>query len=97
MKRAIRIVVIACALTIGTGASTAAHELYVTTPGGDVLEAQPIARNLTPRIFDREGNYVGDGGTFSAASQGTNVACQAVGTDGPAIIYGGPYCKKPSN
>lgn len=82
MKRAIRIVVLACALTIGTTATTAAHTITVTNPHGDVVTSHNLAKG-TPAHPD---------GTGSAASHGTNVACQAVGTDGPVLIIGG-VCK----
>lgn len=86
MKRLLSIVALTVTLILGTGGSALAHELYVTTPAGEVLVAHPVAKKITPLHHD---------GTGSAASHGTNVACQAVGTDGPAIIYGGPYCSKP--
>ena len=89
MKRAIRIVVLACALTIGAGGTAVAHDLTVTTPDGEVVVQKPLAKGITPRIFDSEGNYVGEGGTNSAASQGTNTACEAVPDQSAVYITGG--------
>ena len=40
-------------------------------------------------ILRPDGSYVGDGGTNSAASQGTNAACEAIPPGGPVTITGG--------
>lgn len=79
MKRAIRTVVLACALTIGAAGSATAHELYVETPAGQVRNNHDLAKGTPPH----------PDGTGSAASHGTNVACIAVGYDGPVSIYAG--------
>lgn len=90
MRRLFCIVGFVLALTLPTGGSVAAHKISVTTPAGEVLFEEPIAKELTPRIFDDEGNYVGEDETNnSAASQGTNTACEAVPAGGPVLITGG--------
>lgn len=82
MKRLLSIVALAAALTLGTGGSATAHTISVTNPHGEVVTSHDLAKG-TPTHPD---------GTGSAASHGTNVACQAVGDDGPVIILGG-VCK----
>lgn len=90
MKRVLSIVALVAALTLGTGGSAMAHRITVTTPDGTVVrDGEDLARNLTPRIFDSEGNHVGEGGTDSAASQGTNTACEAIPEHAAVTITGG--------
>lgn len=94
MKRLLSIVALAAALTLGTGGSALAHELYVTTPNGDsVLEDHDLAKG-TPRIFDADYNVIAHPSeevstNRSAASHGTNVACMAVPESSPVNILGG--------
>ena len=89
MKRAIRIVVLACALTVGTGAATAAHTITVESNG--------VSHDLatgTPRIFDADYNVVAKPKdelrtNRSAASHGTNTACEAIPEHAAVTITGG--------
>ena len=77
MKRVLSIVALVAALTLGTGAHTIAHELYVTTPNGKVVLVNHDLAKGTPSHPDGNG---------SAASHGTNTACLAVPEDGPVLI-----------
>lgn len=88
MKRIVYGIALVLAITLGSG-SAAAHRITVTTPNGTVVrDAEDLARNLTPRMFDGRGNYVGEG-PDSAASNGTNTACEAVPENGVVFISGG--------
>lgn len=91
MKRLLSIVALVAALTLGTGGSAISHRITVTTPDGTtVRDRAPLARELTPDLFDESGNYVGrDEGEWSAASQGTNTACEAIPEHSSVIITGG--------
>jgi hypothetical protein len=90
MKRAFCAAVFVLVLTLASGGDVVAHRITVTTPAGEVVDNKDLARNITLRLFDEDGNNVGkDEGTFSAASRGTNTACEAVPEDGPVRITGG--------
>ena len=89
MKRAFRVVALFAALALATLGTAAAHDISVSPPGGGEGTEHGLAKRLTPRIFDADGNYVGDSGTNSAASQGTNTACEAIPPGGPVTITGG--------
>lgn len=88
MKRALYGAAVVLALTLGSG-SAAAHVITVTPVGEGVGTSHDLARNLTPRYFDGRGNYIGEGGSTSAASNGTSTACWAVPADGPVSITAG--------
>lgn len=91
MKRFLSLVALVAALMLGTGTAAVAHKITVTTPNGTtVLNGKPVARELTPKLFDDEGNYVGrDEGEWSAASQGTNTACEAIPEQSAVTMTGG--------
>ena len=86
MKRAFRVAALFAAPALASAGAAAAHEITVTPPGGGVGTSHGLAKG-TPRHFP-DGD---DPGTApdSAASQGTNTACEAIPADGPVSITGG--------
>ena len=88
------IAVVGGGFAIGPAAVAEAHKLTVTPPGQDeaVISGQDLATG-TPRHFP-DGDDPKDA-PDSAASQGTNVACEAVhATDGVVDMDGGS-CSAP--
>ena len=86
MKRAFRVLALFAALSLTTVGATAAHEITVTPPGGGVGTSHDLAKGTPSHFPDGD-----DPGTApdSAASQGTNTACEAIPADGPVSITGG--------
>ena len=86
MKRVFRAVALFAALSLATVGTAAAHEITVTPPGGGAGTSHDLAKG-TPRHFP-DGD---DPGTApdSAASQGTNTACEAIPAGDPVTITGG--------
>jgi hypothetical protein len=81
MKRMICAAALAAALVTGVGGDTMAHKITVDTPGtGMVRNAEPLAKDLTPDHPKKDG---------SAASQGTNTACEAIPEHSAVTITGG--------
>ncbi len=96
MKRLMLAIGLAGAVGLAGAESAVAHKLTVTSPGQDapVIDRQNLAVG-TPRFFDADGNYVGDGGVTSAASHGTNTACEAVHGTGGVVDIDGGTCTAP--
>lgn len=88
MKRMVCAVALAAALTFAGGGGVMAHRITVDTPGAGVVhDGKPLARELTPKIFP-DGPDPGDA-LDSAASQGTNTACEAIPANTAVTISGG--------
>ncbi len=88
------IAVVGGGVAIGPAAMVDAHRLTVTPPGHD--EPVIVGRDLatgTPRHFEDGA----DPGTApdSAASQGTNVACEAVHATNGVVDMDGGSCSAP--
>jgi hypothetical protein len=81
MKRMICAAALAAALVTGVGGEAMAHKITVTTPSGEVVrDKEPLAAGITPAHKTKDG---------SAASQGTNTACEAIPGHAAAYISGG--------
>ena len=81
MKRMICAAALAVALVTGVGGDAMAHRITVDTPGAGVVRyREDLARDITPDHRTKEG---------SAASQGTNTACEAIPGHAAAYISGG--------
>ncbi|HEV2109147.1 MAG TPA: hypothetical protein VGR16_12860 [Thermomicrobiales bacterium] len=89
MKRAVCAAVLVAALMLTNVVSVAAHTITVDPPGEGSGTSHDLAKGITPKYFDADGNYVGVGGQFSAASQGTSTACLSVPEEGPVSITAG--------
>jgi hypothetical protein len=88
MKRMICAAALAVALTFTGGSGVMAHTITVENPGtGVVHQDKDLARNITPRIFP-DGPDPGLA-PDSAASQGTNTACEAIPENSAVTIKGG--------
>lgn len=80
MKRMLCAVALAAALTFAGGSGVMAHYITVDTPGaGEVRDHEELARG-TPDHKSKDG---------SAASQGTNTACEAIPENSAVYIEGG--------
>ena len=94
MKRMALVALFAVGLSLVGVAPAAAHRLTVTPPNqnGPVISGQDLAVG-TPRLF-ADG---ADPGTApdSAASQGTNVSCEAVHATGGVVDIDGGSCSQP--
>jgi hypothetical protein len=98
MKRLIAAVTISGILLFGTMGNAAAHRLTVDPPGQDepVIVRQGLALG-TPRLFDVNGNRTFDPSlqVRSAASHGTNVACESVHATNGVVDIDGGSCSQP--
>lgn len=89
MKRMICAAALAAALVTGVGGDAMAHRITVDTPGaGVVRERENLAREITPRLFPDSPDD-NDELLDSAASQGTNTACEAIPEQSAVTITGG--------
>lgn len=88
MKRILCAAALAAALTFTGGSGVIAHTITVDNPGAGVVhQDKDLARNITPRIFP-DGPDLGTA-PDSAASQGTNTACEAIPGQSAVTIKGG--------
>jgi hypothetical protein len=88
MKRMVCAAALAVALTFAGGGCVLAHTITVENNGAGVVhQEKDLARGITPRIFP-DGPDPGDA-PDSAASQGTNTACEAIPEDSAVTIKGG--------
>lgn len=94
LKKLALIAVVSGGFAIGPVAIADAHQLTVTPPGQDepVIVRQDLATG-TPRHFP-DGSDPGTG-PDSAASQGTNVACEAVHATNSVVDMDGGSCSPP--
>ncbi len=97
MPRLIVVGLLVVALVLATAGSAGAHRLTVTPPGQDepVLLNQPLAANITPKLFDENGDRDFESPTNSAASQGTNQSCEAVHSGSGVVDIDGGTCSAP--
>lgn len=93
MKRTLYGIALILALTLGSG-DAAAHTITVTPPQADSVVVNKDLAKGTKRMFDGRGNYVGLG-PDSAASNGTNTACEAIPEGGVVDIDAGSTCNEP--
>lgn len=87
MKRMVCAAVLAAASTFAGGGVALGHDISVVPPGEGQGTEHPLAKALTPAIFPDgdDPNTTPD----SAASQGTNTACDAIPRHAAVTITGG--------
>lgn len=87
MKRILCAAALAVALTFTGGGVALGHDIVVTPPGGGQGTSHPLAKGITPAIFP-DGDDLNTA-PDSAASQGTNTACEAIPGHAAVTITGG--------